>query len=134
MGLRRLLALAVLTGLLATDPGTANAIVGGKETRPQEFPCKVGLPVLPNGQCAETDPGVVCTYAPGKDTCALDSGGPLVLATPASHVLVGVISANSGCANGEPSRHTRVSHYLDWIRSVTPARRPAPPPSASGGA
>ncbi|XP_034480511.1 serine protease 1-like isoform X2 [Drosophila innubila] len=63
---------------------------------------------------------VLCIATPNKSsTCQGDSGGPLVLVS--NGVLVGVTSyvSSAGCQSGAPSGFTRVTSYLDWIRSYT---------------
>ena len=60
----------------------------------------------------------------GRSICSGDSGGPAVeypsSESPGQEVLVGIISAGSGC----PSTHftpdvlTRVKYFLPWIRSI----------------
>ncbi|KAL0117195.1 hypothetical protein PUN28_010202 [Cardiocondyla obscurior] len=64
----------------------------------------------------------LCTYTPRKDTCQMDSGGPLLWQNPTTQrlVLVGIVSAGIGCASTEPSIAMRVGAYIDWIKYVTP--------------
>ncbi|XP_014477136.1 PREDICTED: venom serine protease-like [Dinoponera quadriceps] len=66
----------------------------------------------------------ICTFTPGKDACQMDSGGPLLWRNPTTHdvILIGIISAGTGCASDAPSINTRVGAYLDWIESVTGAQ------------
>lgn len=64
----------------------------------------------------------ICTYAPNRDACQSDSGGPLLWqdANTRRLQLVGVISYGIGCATSRPAVNTRVTSYLTWIISVTP--------------
>lgn len=64
----------------------------------------------------------ICTYAPGRDTCLYDSGGPLVRRVGRKPYLVGLVSYGKGCATDTPAVNTRVWSYLDWIgRTTSPA-------------
>ncbi|XP_023160393.1 serine protease 1 [Drosophila hydei] len=61
---------------------------------------------------------VICIATPNKSsTCQGDSGGPLVLDSTGR--LIGVTSfvSSSGCQSGLPSGFTRVTSYLDWIKT-----------------
>jgi trypsin len=69
--------------------------------------------------------GMMCAARDGTDSCQCDSGGPLMIANgdgPAMDppIQVGIISwAAGGCANPNfPGVYTRVSSYIDWIRST----------------
>ncbi|XP_026461617.1 chymotrypsin-1-like [Ctenocephalides felis] len=56
----------------------------------------------------------ICTFADmGKGACKGDSGGPLVI----NGQLHGIVSWGIPCAVGKPDVFTRVSHYVDWIKS-----------------
>ncbi|XP_058461900.1 venom serine protease-like [Malaya genurostris] len=61
----------------------------------------------------------LCTYAPGKDTCQFDSGGPLYLRGVQNMYTIGIISYGGVCAGSTPSVNTRITAFLDWIRSKT---------------
>ncbi|XP_016955937.1 serine protease 1-like [Drosophila biarmipes] len=59
---------------------------------------------------------VICVATPkGTSTCQGDSGGPLAL----DGTLIGITSFGSpdGCEVGEPAAFTRVTSYLEWIKS-----------------
>ncbi|XP_029050344.2 trypsin-1-like [Osmia bicornis bicornis] len=58
----------------------------------------------------------VCAYDPSveKGSCNGDSGGPLTV----NGILTGLVSWSRGCARTDyPSVYTRVSAYIDWIKS-----------------
>jgi len=50
-----------------------------------------------------------------------DSGGALVVQNGGNFTQIGVVSfvSSAGCASGFPSGYTRVTFFLDWIRSNT---------------
>lgn len=87
----------------------------------------VNLSVVSNAQCAQdlSDNVIVqsqiCTFAPGKDACQSDSGGPLYLYNSNTGRLlqVGIISYGLSCATDLPGVNTRVTAFLTWIVSVT---------------
>ncbi|XP_011166277.1 venom serine protease isoform X2 [Solenopsis invicta] len=96
---------------------------GPKATRLQ----KVNLNVITLEECQNRLPnqGIkvqdLCTYTDGKDTCQMDSGGPLLWQDPITHnlVIVGIISSGEGCASNSPAISKRVGYFVDWITSVT---------------
>lgn len=81
------------------------------------------------------DKAMICAgYWSGQtDTCVGDSGGPLVCIDEhlQPHV-AGIISWGKGCGRAHyPGVYTRVSYYLEWIKSVIEGTAPV---SASGDA
>ncbi|KAG4065350.1 hypothetical protein HA402_012295 [Bradysia odoriphaga] len=95
---------------------------GVKSTVLQETNVKV----IPMKKCRDNYPNAgqshLCTFACGKGTCQMDSGGPILWQDPvtSSLVLVGIISNAIGCASGFPELGVRAGAYIDWIMSVTP--------------
>lgn len=87
----------------------------------------VNLTVIPTTQCKSDLPdnvissNQICTFAPGKDACQSDSGGPLYYFEPRIGRLlqIGVISYGLACATSKPGVNVRVSSHLAWIVSVT---------------
>ena len=60
---------------------------------------------------------MVCSGAPGKDTCYGDSGGPLLAKEDDVWTQVGITSWGDACADPtHPGVYTRVSRYSDWIK------------------
>lgn len=75
----------------------------------------------------------ICAGLPqgGVDSCQGDSGGPLVVAGIAGPTLAGVTSVGNDCGQSAyPGIYTRVSAFLDWIRSYVPLPAAAPNPPA----
>ncbi|XP_063905604.1 venom serine protease-like [Zophobas morio] len=87
---------------------------------------KVNLTVVSNSYCAQNleqhiHPTQMCTYTLGEDSCATDSGGPLLWRNSSSgrFQLVGLVSSPLTCATNAPAVNTRVTSFLSWIVSVT---------------
>lgn len=78
---------------------------------------EVDVPLMGNAQCANiygVDMTQICAGEAGKDSCAGDSGGPLLF----DGVQAGITSYGFGCAReGLPGVYTRVSAFVDWIES-----------------
>ncbi|KAH0949026.1 hypothetical protein HN011_009426 [Eciton burchellii] len=95
---------------------------GAKATKLQ----KVNLNVINQTACKtvynDADNTNMCTYSPGKDTCQMDSGGPVLWQDFVTRklVLAGITSSGFACASKLPAIDTRVGAFLDWIISVTP--------------
>ncbi|XP_039965385.1 serine protease 1-like isoform X9 [Bactrocera neohumeralis] len=84
------------------------------------------VPVVANTVCSSvygtsivTSSNICISTTGGVSTCNGDSGGPLV--DTSSGVQIGLTSfgAAAGCAKGYPAAFTRVTSYLDWIKSNT---------------
>ncbi|XP_037937219.1 collagenase-like [Teleopsis dalmanni] len=67
--------------------------------------------ILPTNICVDTSDGV--------STCQGDSGGPLVLVSSGVQVGLTSFGAADGCEKGYPVAFTRLTSYLDWIKSHT---------------
>lgn len=72
-------------------------------------------------QPGERDTWVCAGYPEGgMDSCSGDSGGPLFVHVGRQAVQIGVVSYGTYCAaKGLPGVYTRVSEYIDWIKTVT---------------
>ncbi|XP_046639209.1 chymotrypsin-2-like isoform X1 [Daphnia pulicaria] len=55
----------------------------------------------------------ICAWAPNRDSCAGDSGGPLMLADDGCQI--GIVSWGIGCATNTYGVYTRISSFRDWI-------------------
>ncbi len=86
--------------------------------------------VVSNGDCGDAwaavstdiDETHICAQEPEVDTCAADSGGPLLVLESelaggeSNFVQVGITSFGIGCADPDfPGVYTRVSEYVGWI-------------------
>ncbi|XP_076655708.1 venom serine protease 34 [Halictus rubicundus] len=85
----------------------------------------VQMDVLTNLDCKKNYPSVtleqICTYGKNKDSCQMDSGGPIIWENPTSHnlVLIGVINGGRGCGL-YGSLNCKVGAFVDWIAASTP--------------
>ncbi|CAL4200464.1 unnamed protein product, partial [Meganyctiphanes norvegica] len=63
----------------------------------------------------------ICTFTTGKDTCAGDSGGPLMVQHGNRWYQIGIISSGPiDCGiNNTPGTYTRVPKHLTWIARNT---------------
>ncbi|KAL3287985.1 hypothetical protein HHI36_002439 [Cryptolaemus montrouzieri] len=115
-----------LKGLPVTALGWGSEEFSGPRS---EVLKEVTLNVISNSQCRNTEKDVtdrqICTYAPNKDSCQSDSGGPLVWMVNNIRrlELVGVISFGLGCATLRPSVNARVTSYLSWIINHTTGKQ-----------
>uniref|UniRef100_A0A3P8UAL8 trypsin n=1 Tax=Amphiprion percula TaxID=161767 RepID=A0A3P8UAL8_AMPPE len=54
----------------------------------------------------------------GVDSCQGDSGGPLTCKQTDTHVVYGLVSWGDQCGKkNKPGVYTRVTHFVDWIKS-----------------
>jgi len=66
------------------------------------------------------DDETICTLTSGSQEllCENDNGGPLLYHDPTTkkHIVAGITSYGSHCANGKPGLSLAVAHYIDWIQ------------------
>ncbi|UYV83164.1 hypothetical protein LAZ67_23000042 [Cordylochernes scorpioides] len=88
------------------------------------------VPVVPLKRCQKAYPfldltkGMLCAgYPDGRiDTCAGDSGGPLMTRHKGYWTLQGITSFGEGCGpHGSYGIYTRVAYYVPWIEKVMAA-------------
>jgi secreted trypsin-like serine protease len=104
-------------GTLSSGGSTPDALNNVKLTAYAASSCSTVATLTTAQICAGESAG-------GKDTCQGDSGGPLykseTINSQSKFVVSGVVSWGAGCAQvGKPGVYTRVSSYLDWIKSNT---------------
>lgn len=107
---------------------------GSTENKPPGTPLfpegmrKVEVPIRSTADCTGAYDGaffpdlMLCAGfdAGGKDSCAGDSGGPIVVETAHGAAQVGIVSWGDGCAEpGLFGVYTRVATYVDWIVAQT---------------
>ena len=87
---------------------------------------KVVIPIVSDEQCraalGETVvyDSMICAGVPGGliDSCAGDSGGPMVCDFNSSAYLCGIVSWGYGCgAPNKPGVYTEVAYFVDWIQA-----------------
>uniref|UniRef100_A0A8C8XNI0 Peptidase S1 domain-containing protein n=1 Tax=Panthera leo TaxID=9689 RepID=A0A8C8XNI0_PANLE len=94
---------------------------------------EVEIPVVGNEECnrhyqnaSESSDQVIkadmlCAGSEGRDSCQLDSGGPLVCRWNCTWLQVGIVSWDHQCGHRDfPGVYTRVTSYVPWICRHTP--------------
>ncbi|XP_017130161.1 trypsin beta-like [Drosophila elegans] len=56
---------------------------------------------------------MICAWAPGKDACTFDSGGPLI--SLPDRKLIGIVSFGGVCASNIPGVYADVAFFRNWI-------------------
>ncbi|KAL1124592.1 hypothetical protein AAG570_001216 [Ranatra chinensis] len=84
----------------------------------------INIRVAPLKECSLRHPAIlykerrqICTHTINEGACMGDSGGPVVWVDPKTnrYNLVGLVSFGRICASEDPSVHTDVSSYIQWI-------------------
>lgn len=102
---------------------------------------QVQLPIISNATCNQANPGITANqlcagYAEGgKDSCAGDSGGPLMIPlSTGEYQQVGIVSSGEGCAlPNNYGIYTRTANYLTWINAYLGGSTPTNGSSNGGG-
>ncbi|GBP05167.1 Collagenase [Eumeta japonica] len=83
------------------------------------------MQVITNSRCQSTFGNIVTSSnvcvdtTGGVSTCNGDSGGPLVLESDGIQIGLTSFGSSAGCAKGRPAAFTRLTSYLDWIKTNT---------------
>ncbi|XP_076599484.1 factor VII-activating protease [Chaetodon auriga] len=87
--------------------------------------------LINQGKCSESaiygkvlDDSMFCAghLQGGVDSCQGDSGGPLTCNQNSTSIIYGLVSWGDQCGRkNKPGVYTRVTHFLDWIKSKTEA-------------
>jgi len=110
-----------LTGKTSWVTGWGALTNGGSGSR---YLQEVSKPVISQTECVRLHGSNinaqyhVCsgTRGLGKDSCQGDSGGPLAIQAGNVWKIAGVVSFGGYCGDG--GVYTRVSTYIDWIKST----------------
>lgn len=122
--------------------GQLATVIGWGNTDPNvsSFPTElrqVDIPIVTQNECQLaywpdiiTDNMLCAGYTQGgKDSCQGDSGGPLVVNEGGEWKLIGIVSWAEGCAlAGYPGVNTRVSQFVQFIKSYVPEPDQIVPP------
>ncbi|OWF48873.1 chymotrypsinogen A-like [Mizuhopecten yessoensis] len=120
---------ACLPGSMDVFDETDHCVISGwgnsMGTADEKYLQHISVPITPSSACNDSWNGVinnghVCVGHGDVGACGGDSGGPLVCLRDDHYILVGVTSWGSfSCQHyGYPNIYTRVTSYLEWIKSV----------------
>ncbi|XP_021201872.2 trypsin-4 isoform X2 [Bombyx mori] len=123
----------LLEGVNAIVSGWGSTIEKGSTSN---IPMKAQVQIWAQEECSaagygrkKVTPRMLCAYAPDKDACTGDSGGPLLVAQP-HYTLVGIVSWGRGCARpGYPGVYARVDTLMPWLKAALRHACTCQPPS-----
>ncbi|GMH36594.1 hypothetical protein BSKO_04467 [Bryopsis sp. KO-2023] len=105
----------------AVVAGWGRTVEGGRKSLSEAL-MKVTVPVFPLEDCRkllfenQITEAMVCAGAEDKDSCQMDSGGPLLTGEPGSHSLLGVVSFGRGCGRADqPGVYASIPFLKGWI-------------------
>jgi secreted trypsin-like serine protease len=140
------LAIATLADLALEAPDTLATVLGWGRTETGsrvDTLRQVTVPLVAAETCRQAYSGYAITgnmlcagYTEGgKDACAGDSGGPLLVPAPeiGTWIAIGVVSWGRGCAEANAyGVYARIANMSAWIAGYTQAPAPPPPPADEG--
>uniref|UniRef100_A0A8C6Y641 Peptidase S1 domain-containing protein n=1 Tax=Naja naja TaxID=35670 RepID=A0A8C6Y641_NAJNA len=107
------------TGAKCLVSGWGNTLSSGTHF-PDLLQC-LSIPVLSQSQCNKAYPGKITNnmfcagyMEGGKDSCQVDSGGPVVC----NGELQGVVSWGGCALEGKPGVYVKVCNYVSWIQQT----------------
>ncbi|XP_069128547.1 chymotrypsinogen A-like [Argopecten irradians] len=120
---------ACLPEIMDVFDGNDHCVISGwgntMGTADEKYLQHISLPITPMQTCNDSWNGIIndghiCVGYGDVGACGGDSGGPLVCLRNGHYILAGVTSWGSfSCQHyGYPNIYTRVTAYVDWIKSV----------------
>ena len=122
----------VASGVTATVIGWGARVFDALKQESSDFPLKlneVDVPVVSNNTCNSSESyngsitdSMLCAgfEAGGKDSCAGDSGGPIMIEQNGQYWQAGIVSFGAGCAiENYYGVYTRTSSFVSWIENYT---------------
>ena len=126
---------ATVVGWGVTEVNSSYGPVGSVTEKLRE----VSLPVVSNQDCNNVLGGITpfmfCAglVEGGKDSCAGDSGGPLMVQASGGWQQAGIVSFGDGCAKpGRFGVYTRVAMFTGWINNTIAGGDPGDPGVSAG--
>ncbi|BET01142.1 serine-type endopeptidase activity [Nesidiocoris tenuis] len=78
------------------------------------------------GNVNTVNPSQICTWAPKRNSCQANSGGPLVWLDPETnrYTQVGIVSYGKECASTDPAVNTDIAYHLEFIKKIIRGTKP----------